>query len=153
MSNLNGIHLSRNETTFMTQSIGLVAIVVRDYDEALAFYIGTLGFRLIEDTPVPAQEKRWVVVAPAGSTSSHLLLARAVGNEQSSRIGNQTGGRVFLFLYTDDFWRDFRSYQAKGVVFVREPKDEPYGTVAVFKDLYGNLWDLLQPKLPANAAQ
>ena len=137
----------------MTQSIGLVAIVVRDYDEALAFYIGTLGFRLIEDTPVPAQQKRWVVVAPAGSTSSHLLLARAVGNEQSSRIGDQTGGRVFLFLYTDDFWRDFRSYQAKGVVFVREPKDEPDGTVAVFKDLYGNLWDLLQPKLPANAAQ
>jgi catechol 2,3-dioxygenase-like lactoylglutathione lyase family enzyme len=128
------------------QSLGLVTIVVRDYDAALGFYIGILGFRLIEDTPVPAQQKRWVVVAPPGSTSSHLLLARAVGDEQSSRIGNQTGGRVFLFLYTDNFWRDFRAYQAKGVVFVREPKEEPYGTVAVFRDLYGNLWDLLQPR-------
>ena len=98
----------------MKQSLGLVEIVVRDYDEALGFYIGTLGFRLIEDTPVPAQQKRWVVVAPAGSTSSHVLLARAVGYEQSSRIGNQTGGRVFLFLYTDDFWRDFRLYQGQG---------------------------------------
>jgi catechol 2,3-dioxygenase-like lactoylglutathione lyase family enzyme len=136
----------------MTQSIGLVAIVVRDYDEALGFYIGTLGFRLIEDTPVPAQRKRWVVVAPTGSSSSHLLLARAVGDEQSSRIGNQTGSRVFLFLYTDDFWRDFRSFQAKGVTFVREPREEPYGTVAVFRDLYGNLWDLLQPRLPIGAA-
>ena len=94
----------------MNQSIGLMAIVIRDYDEALGFYVGTLGFRLIEDTPVPAQQKRWVVVAPPGSTSSHLLLARAVGDEQASRIGNQTGGRVFLFLYTDNFWRDFRSY-------------------------------------------
>jgi catechol 2,3-dioxygenase-like lactoylglutathione lyase family enzyme len=137
----------------MHQSIGLVTIVVRDYDEALAFYIGTLGFRQIEDTPVPAQQKRWVVVAPAGSRSSHLLLARAVGGEQCSRIGNQTGGRVFLFLYTDDFWRDFRSYQAKGVVFVGEPKEEPYGTVAVFRDLYGNLWDLLQPRASGVAVQ
>jgi catechol 2,3-dioxygenase-like lactoylglutathione lyase family enzyme len=128
----------------MNQSIGLVAIVVRDYDEALDFYIGTLGFRLIEDIPVPAQQKRWVVVAPAGSRSSHLLLARAVGDEQSSRIGNQTGGRVFLFLHTDDFWRDFHLYKRRGVVFVREPRTESYGTVAVFKDLYGNLWDLLQ---------
>jgi uncharacterized glyoxalase superfamily protein PhnB len=93
-----------------------------------------------------------VVVAPAGSSSSHLLLARAVGDEQFSRIGNQTGGRVFLFLYTDDFWQDFRSFQAKGIVFVREPREEPYGTVAVFKDLYGNLWDLLQPRLPSGAA-
>ncbi|MFI4880623.1 MAG: VOC family protein [Steroidobacterales bacterium] len=136
----------------MNQSIRLVTILVRDYDEALGFYIGTLGFRLIEDTPVPAQQKRWVVVAPAGSSSSHLLLARAVGVEQCSRIGNQTGGRVFLFLYTDDFWQDFRSFQAKGIVFVREPREEPYGTVAVFKDLYGNLWDLLQPRLPSGAA-
>jgi len=136
----------------MNQSIRLVTIVVRDYDEALGFYIGTLGFRLIEDTPVPAQQKRWVVVAPAGSSSSHLLLARAVGDEQCSRIGNQTGGRVFLFLYTDDFWQDFRSFQAKGIVFVREPREEPYGTAAVFKDLYGNLWDLLQPRLPSGAA-
>jgi catechol 2,3-dioxygenase-like lactoylglutathione lyase family enzyme len=130
------------------QSIGLVAIVVRDYDEALSFYVGILGFRLLEDTPVPAQNKRWVVIAPEGSDSTRLLLARAVGDEQSSRIGNQTGGRVFLFLYTDDFWRDFRAYKAKGVVFVREPVEEPYGTVAVFKDLYGNLWDLLQPRTP-----
>jgi catechol 2,3-dioxygenase-like lactoylglutathione lyase family enzyme len=137
----------------MNQSIGLVALVVRDYDEALGYYIGTLGFRLIEDTAVPAQQKRWVVVAPAGSRSPHLLLSRAVGNEQSSRIGNQTGGRVFLFLYTDDFWQDFRSFQAKGVVFVREPREEPYGTVAVFQDLYGNLWDLLQPRLPIGAAR
>jgi len=132
----------------MNQSLGQIAIVVRDYDEALSFYVGTLGFRLIEDTPVPAQNKRWVVVAPRGSDSMRLLLARAVGDEQSSRIGNQTGGRVFLFLYTDDFWRDFRSYQAKGVTFVREPAEQPYGTVAVFKDLYGNLWDLLQPRTP-----
>jgi catechol 2,3-dioxygenase-like lactoylglutathione lyase family enzyme len=132
----------------MNQSLGQVAIVVRDYDEALSFYIGTLGFRLIEDTPVPAQNKRWVVVAPPGLSSARLLLARAVGDEQSSRIGNQTGGRVFLFLYTDDFWRDFRTYQAKGVVFVREPAEESYGTVAVFKDLYGNLWDLVQPRTP-----
>src|SRR6195256_206044 len=130
------------------QSIGLVAIVVRDYDEALSFYVGTLGFRLIEDTPVPAQNKRWVVIAPPGSSSARLLLARAVGDEQSSRIGNQTGGRVFLFLYTDDFWRDFRAYTAKGVVFIREPTEESYGTVAVFKDLYGNLWDLVQPRTP-----
>jgi catechol 2,3-dioxygenase-like lactoylglutathione lyase family enzyme len=132
----------------MNQFLGQVAIVVRDYEEALSFYIGTLGFRLIEDTPVPAQNKRWVVVAPPGSSSARLLLARAVGDEQSSRIGNQTGGRVFLFLYTDDFWRDFRTYQAKGVVFVREPAEESYGTVAVFKDLYGNLWDLVQPRTP-----
>jgi catechol 2,3-dioxygenase-like lactoylglutathione lyase family enzyme len=128
----------------MDQSIGQVAIVVRDYDEAIGFYVGSLGFKLIEDTPIRAQDKRWVVIAPAGSSSMRLLLARAVGDEQSSRIGNQTGGRVFLFLYTDDFWRDFYSYKAKGVLFVREPKEETYGTVAVFKDLYGNLWDLIQ---------
>ena len=130
----------------MKQSLGLVALVVRDYDEALAFYVGVLGFTLIEDSYVPAQDKRWVVVAPPGSGESRLLLARAVGEEQSSRIGNQTGGRVFLFLYTDDFWRDFRAYQAKGVLFVREPKQESYGIVAVFKDVYGNQWDLLQLK-------
>ena len=130
----------------MKQSIGEVALVVRDYDEALDFYVGTLGFTLVEDTYIPEQDKRWVVVAPPGSLESRLLLARAVGEEQSSRIGNQTGGRVFLFLHTDDFWRDFRSYRAKGVVFAREPKEESYGTVAVFTDLYGNLWDLIQPK-------
>jgi catechol 2,3-dioxygenase-like lactoylglutathione lyase family enzyme len=130
----------------MKQAIGQVALVVREYDEALDFYVGTLGFTLVEDTYIPAQDKRWVVVAPPGASESHLLLARAMGEEQVSRIGNQTGGRVFLFLYTDDFWRDFHAYKAKGVVFVREPQEERYGTVAVFKDLYGNLWDLLQPK-------
>ncbi len=128
----------------MEQNIGLVALVVRDYDEALDFYVGTLGFVLCADSYVPAQDKRWVVVAPPGSGGMRLLLARAVGDEQSSRIGNQTGGRVFLFLYTDDFWRDFHAYQAKGVVFVRQPEQESYGTVAVFNDLYGNLWDLVQ---------
>jgi catechol 2,3-dioxygenase-like lactoylglutathione lyase family enzyme len=128
------------------QSIGTVTLVVRDYDEALAFYMGSLGFILVEDTFIEAQNKRWVVVAPAGSTGPRLLLARAVGEEQSSRIGNQTGGRVFLFLHTDDFWRDYESYRQKGVVFVRPPREESYGTVAVFSDLYGNLWDLLQPR-------
>ena len=130
----------------MKQSIGQVAVVVREYDEALDFYVGTLGFTLVEDIYIPEQDKRWVVVAPPGASESRLLLARASGEEQSSRIGNQTGGRVFLFLHSDDFWRDFHSYQAKGIVFVREPKEESYGTVAVFKDLYGNLWDLLQLK-------
>jgi catechol 2,3-dioxygenase-like lactoylglutathione lyase family enzyme len=130
----------------MKQSINLTSLVVREYDEAIDFYVGTLGFSLVEDTYIKEQDKRWVVVAPPGSTESRLLLARAVGEEQSSRVGNQTGGRVFLFLHTDDFWRDFKAYRAKGVVFVREPKDETYGTVAVFKDVYGNLWDLVQPK-------
>ncbi|HJY84666.1 MAG TPA: VOC family protein [Candidatus Binatia bacterium] len=130
----------------MKQAIGQVALVVREYDEALDFYVGALGFTLVEDTYMPEQDKRWVVVAPPGSSESRLLLARAISEEQSSRIGNQTGGRVFLFLHTDDFWRDFHSYKAKGIVFVREPKEESYGTVAVFKDLYGNLWDLLQLK-------
>ena len=133
----------------MRQSIATISLVVRDYDEALAFYVGTLGFTLIEDTFIPAEDKRWVTVAPPGSTGPLLLLARAVGEEQSSRIGNQTGGRVFLFLYTDDFWRDYAAYRSKGVVFVREPKEESYGTVAVFEDIYGNLWDLLQPKAVA----
>ncbi len=134
----------------MKQSIATVALVVRDYDEALAFYVGTLGFTLVEDTYIAAQDKRWVTVVPPGSTGPLLLLARAVGEEQSSRIGNQTGGRVFLFLYTDDFWRDYAAYRSKGVVFVREPKEESYGTVAVFADLYGTLWDLLQPKVVAS---
>lgn len=133
----------------MRQSIATVALVVRDYDEALAFYVGTLGFTLVEDTYLPAEHKRWVTVVPPGSTGPLLLLARAVGEEQSSRIGNQTGGRVFLFLHTDDFWRDYEAYRRKGVVFVREPKEESYGTVAVFEDIYGNLWDLLQPKAVA----
>ena len=127
------------------QTIGQVAFVVREYDEAIDFFVGGLGFTLVEDTYIQEQDKRWVVVAPPGSSESRLLLARAVNEEQSSRIGNQSGGRVFLFLYTDDFWRDFSAYKAKGIVFVREPKEERYGTVAVFRDLYGNLWDLLQP--------
>ena len=126
--------------------MGLTALVVTDYDEAIDFYVGTLGFELVEDIDVPEQQKRWVVVAPPGCTESRLLLARAVGDEQSSRVGNQTGGRVFLFLYTDDFWRDYETYRAKGVKFVREPKKESYGTVAVFVDLYGNMWDLFQAK-------
>ena len=130
----------------MKQSIGIVALVVRDYDEAIDFYVKALGFQLIEDRFVEAQNKRWVVVAPPGASESRLLLARAVGDEQASRVGNQTGGRVFLFLHTDDFWRDYHAYRRKGVVFVREPKEESYGTVAVFEDLYGNLWDLLQLK-------
>ena len=130
----------------MTQSIIHIALVVRDYDEAIAFYVGTLGFTLVEDTDQPAQDKRWVVVAPPGSAGTTLLLARASSPEQEPFVGNQTGGRVFLFLRTDDFQRDYDAYTAKGVTFVREPKDEPYGTVAVFRDLYGNLWDLIQPK-------
>ncbi len=130
----------------MKQAIGYVAVVVEDYDEAIKFYVATLDFRLIEDTFIEAQDKRRVLVAPPGSTETKVLLARAVGAEQSSRIGNRTGGRVFLFLHTDDFWRDFHAYKSKGVVFVRDPVEESYGTVAVFKDLCGNLWDLLQLK-------
>jgi len=119
--------------------------VVRDYDEALAFYVGTLGFTLVEDTPLPEQRKRWVVVAPPGSSGCRLLLAQAVGPEQRARVGDQTGGRVFLFLHTDDFRRDYDALRRRGVEFVREPKEERYGTVAVFRDPYGNLWDLLEP--------
>lgn len=130
----------------MKQSLGLVSLVVREYDEALAFYVGVLGFTLVEDRFVPEQNKRWVVVSPPGATESRLLLARASTPEQASRVGSQTGGRVFLFLSTDDFARDYQRYKDQGVEFVREPKEEPYGTVAVFKDLYGNLWDLFQPK-------
>lgn len=133
----------------MKQAIGLVSLVVREYNEAIAFYVSILGFTLIEDSFVPEQNKRWVLVAPPGAMESRLLLARASSAEQAARIGNQTGGRVSLFLYTDDFARDYQSYKSKGVKFVREPKVEPYGTVAVFEDLYGNLWDLLQPRSPA----
>lgn len=128
----------------MKQSIIHVALVVRDYDEAIAFYVGKLRFTLLEDTYQPEQDKRWVVVAPPGSTGTSLLLARASHTEQTPFVGNQAGGRVFLFLNTDDFWRDYKRMQAEGVHFVREPKEEPYGTVAVFEDLYGNRWDLLQ---------
>jgi len=128
----------------MKQSIIHVALVVRDYDEAIAFYVGKLGFTLVEDTYQPEQDKRWVVVAPPGSTGTNLLLARASNGEQSRFVGNQAGGRVFLFLNTDDFWRDYKRMQAEGVRFVRDPVVQPYGTVAVFEDLYGNRWDLLQ---------
>ena len=133
------------------QWLSLVSLVVKDYDEALAFYVGKLGFRLIEDSFVPEQNKRWVVIEPPGASGqgAKLLLARGVGPEQTARIGNQTGGRVFLFLYTDDFWRDFNAYKALGIEFVREPTEAPYGTVAVFKDLYGTLWDLVQPRAPS----
>jgi catechol 2,3-dioxygenase-like lactoylglutathione lyase family enzyme len=133
----------------LKQSLGLTALLVREYDEALKFYVEILGFELVHDTFIAAQDKRWVVIAPAGSSESALLLARAANPEQAARIGNQTGGRVFLFLHTDDFWRDFTAYKAKGVVFVRDPKQESYGMVAVFKDLYGNLWDLLQRTSPS----
>ena len=129
----------------MTHSIALVSLVVPEYDEALAFYVGVLGFELIEDSAVPEQGKRWVVVAPRGAGGCQLLLARASTPEQASRIGNQTGGRVFLFLHTDDFDRDYAQYKAKGVQFVRGAHEQPYGTVAVFQDPWGNLWDLLQP--------
>jgi catechol 2,3-dioxygenase-like lactoylglutathione lyase family enzyme len=129
----------------MPQHLGLVSIVVRDYDEAITFYVEKLGFSLVEDTYQPAQDKRWVVVAPPEAKETRLLLARATSDHQKSRIGDQTGGRVFLFLYTDNFWRDFNAYKANGVSFIREPKSEDYGIVAVFEDLHGNQWDLIQP--------
>lgn len=127
----------------MAQHLCLVSVLVRDYDEALAFYVDTLGFTLVEDTPLPDQDKRWVVVAPPDARESRLLLARASNAEQQARIGQQTGGRVFLFLETDDFAADFARYRSRGVEFVRGPTREPYGTVAVFRDVYGNLWDLI----------
>jgi catechol 2,3-dioxygenase-like lactoylglutathione lyase family enzyme len=129
----------------MKQSIAHIALVVNDYDEAIKFYTEILGFVLIDDTP-QSETKRWVLVAPKGAEECCLLLAKAVGDEQRSRIGNQTGGRVFLFLKTDDFWRDYENLRQKNVNFVREPKTEDYGTVAVFEDLYGNLWDLVEFK-------
>jgi catechol 2,3-dioxygenase-like lactoylglutathione lyase family enzyme len=129
----------------MRQSILHVALVVRDYDEAIQFYCEKLHFTLVEDTYQPEQDKRWVVVAPPGSSGATLLLARAATPAQAAFIGMQSGGRVFLFLSTDDFWRDYNEMLSKGIRFVREPKEAPYGTVAVFEDLYGNLWDLIQP--------
>ncbi|HEY2583846.1 MAG TPA: VOC family protein [Mucilaginibacter sp.] len=129
----------------MKQHIGHISLVVKDYDEAIAFYTQKLNFDLVEDTPL-SESKRWVLVRPKGAAECCLLLAKAVGDEQKSRIGNQTGGRVFLFLYTDDFWRDYNEMKAKGITFVHEPKAEAYGTVAVFKDLYGNLWDLIEAR-------
>lgn len=128
----------------MKQSLAHISILVTDYDEAIQFYTGALGFILVDDTP-QADGKRWVLVAPPGSAGCSLLLAKASGEAQQKSIGNQTGGRVFLFLHTDDFWRDYDRYQKNKVVFVRGPVNEVYGTVAVFKDLYGNLWDLVEP--------
>lgn len=128
----------------MNQAIVHIALLVRDYDEAIEFYTRTLRFTLVEDTYQPEQDKRWVVIAPPGTSGTTLLLARASTPEQEKFIGNQTGGRVFLFLNTDNFWRDYNEMLARGVKFVREPKEAPYGIVAVFQDLYGNLWDLLQ---------
>ena len=128
----------------MKQSIIHVALVVRDYDEAIEFYCNKLRFKLIEDAYQPEQDKRWVIVAPPGSNGTTLLLARASTPEQESFIGNQSGGRVFLFLRTEDFWRDYHDMLSMGIKFVREPKTESYGTVSVFEDLYGNLWDLIE---------
>lgn len=128
----------------MKQSLIHVALVVRDYDEALAFFTEKLRFELVEDVYQPEQDKRWVVVAPPGSTGASVLLARPSNPEQEAFIGNQTGGRVTFFLHTNDFWRDYERMVSCGIRFVREPKEAPYGTVAVFEDLYGNLWDLLQ---------
>jgi len=133
----------------MPQTIGYVALVVPDYDEAINFFTQSLGFRVLEDSISKdrlGKDKRWVLVAPPGSRGTSLLLARASTSEEASRIGNQTGGRVFLFLHTDDFWRDYRAMTARGVKFCRPPSEESYGTVAVFEDLYGNKWDLLQLK-------
>lgn len=132
----------------MKQAIAHVALVVRDYDEAIEFYTQKLHFTLVEDTYQPEQDKRWVVVAPPGSSGATLLLARASKPEQIAFIGNQAGGRVFLFLHTEDFWRDYNAMTAAGIQFVRPPKEESYGVVAVFVDLYGNLWDLIEPKQP-----
>ncbi|BCT91888.1 hypothetical protein LYSHEL_09120 [Lysobacter helvus] len=128
----------------MRRALVTVALVVRDYDEAIDYYTRVLGFTLVEDRDMPAEHKRWVVVAP-GQDGAHLLLARAANDAQRTRVGDQTGGRVFLFLHTDDFQRDFDGYRARGVRFLGEPRVEPYGKVAVFEDLYGNRWDLIQP--------
>jgi catechol 2,3-dioxygenase-like lactoylglutathione lyase family enzyme len=128
---------------FMPQHLSLTAVVVRDYDEAIAFFVGKLGFELREDTRLD-EAKHWVVVAPPGSTESGILLAKAATPSQAQAIGNQSGGRVFLFLATDDFNRDYQAFRERGVKFLREPRREPYGTVAVFEDLYGNRWDLIE---------
>jgi len=129
----------------MQQRIAQITLVVNDYDEAIRFYTEKLNFEVIEDTRL-SETKRWVRIKPKSSSGFCLLLAKADGEEQKSRVGNQTGGRVFLFLYTDDFWRDYKNMQANGILFIREPIEEKWGTVAAFKDLYGNLWDLIQPK-------
>ncbi len=137
----------------MKQSLVHVAVVVADYDEAIAFYTEKLGFELLEDIYIPEQDKRWVLVAPTGGDGAAVLLAKASGAEQQACVGRQTGGRVFLFLSTDDFWRDYRQMQANGVRFIREPAEQPYGTVAVFEDLYGNLWDLVEHRRGSRFSQ
>ena len=131
----------------MSQTLARITLLVRNYDEALTFFTQALGFRIVEDTALP-ENKRWLLVAPVGSTGPALLLAQAVTPAHSACIGNQAGGRVFLFLHTDDFWRDHRQMQDRGVKFLESPRQESYGTVAVFEDLYGNRWDLLQPSPP-----
>lgn len=127
----------------MKQHLGAIALLVRDYDEAITYYTQTLGFWLVEDMPLSAN-KRWVRVAPPGARETHLLLAKASTPEQKAHCGNQTGGRVFLFLHTDDFWRDYQTFTERGVRFIESPREEAYGTVAVFEDLYGNRWDLVE---------
>jgi len=128
----------------MEQRIAHIALVVKDYDEAIKFYTEKLNFQLLEDTRL-SEDKRWVLIAPTGAKECCLLLAKAANDKQMASIGNQTGGRVFLFLFTDDFWRDYNTMLGKNINFIRPPKEETYGLVAVFEDLYGNLWDLLQP--------
>jgi len=128
----------------MRQSLAHIALVVSDYDEAIDFYTEKLGFELVEDTYIPDQDKRWVRVAPRNGNNAAIVLAKASTPEQMAIVGNQAGGRVFLFLVTDDFWRDYNNYLARGINFVREPVEHDYGTVAVFEDLYGNLWDLVE---------
>jgi catechol 2,3-dioxygenase-like lactoylglutathione lyase family enzyme len=134
----------------MRQRIGLVTLVVSDYDEAIAYFTRKLGFALVEDTPMSAG-KRWVIVAPQGASESGLLLAKAANERQQRAVGSQTGGRVFLFLHTDDFRRDYAAYKERGVTFTEEPREEAYGVVAVFTDLYGNRWDLIEPKVQSTA--
>jgi len=129
----------------MTQNIALTSLIVKDYDEAIRFFVDKLGFELTDDVPLPKENTRWVTVSPTPDSAARLLLARAKNEQERSRIGNQTGGRVFLFLHTDNFKRDYQRYQANGVIFKEQPRTEAYGTVAVFEDLYGNLWDLLEP--------
>jgi len=128
----------------MNQRIALSTLIVSDYDDAIDFFVDKLGFNLVEDTFIESEGKRWVTVAPAGSAGSGLLLAKASSDEQVSAIGKQTAGRVTFFLYTDNFWRDFEGYKTKGIKFVREPVEQSYGTVAVFQDISGNLWDLIE---------
>lgn len=138
----------------MSQTLGYITLVVRDYDEAISFFTESLSFDVTEDKPAKdrqGRDKRWVLVAPGGSHGTQILLAKASNDEESTRVGNQTGGRVFLFLHTDNFWRDYSAMREKGVKFIRDAKEEEYGTVAVFEDLYGNHWDLLQPKADSDS--